>query len=591
MRIDSSALLTRQTRRLGQVPWAWRSMLGLSCLLLGGAVLTRPFDSLTLLVALIAACLLVEGMALLVREDHGGRTVLAGCLLVAVAVLVVAWPAISVGALALVVGASFLVNGAHDLASAVASRNDRTGALISAATWLIFGGLILVWPDVAILVTAVAFGVRLIVFGVGVIVRALRDRRADRGASATRPTARPNHARAVRLAGRSLLLALAVALLAASAYLHTGTTRPTAFYTPPADIPAQPGYLIRSQPYTHGMLEGTRGWLILYTTRGVHDDPRVGSAFVMAPAQHTTTPHPVVLWTHGTEGADVTCAPTLLPEPLPLAGPVAAMRQEIARGRVIVGPDYPGAGTVGRQSYLIGLDEGRSALDAVRAARQLDGLRLAAQTVVWGHSQGGQAAIWTGIIAPTYAPDVELVGIAAAAPASDLPALVNTALDTTFGQVMGTFVMRAYAEAYPDVRVNDYVDPRVQVIYQAMSRRCLPARATLVSVLTAMTLHGSLFSRDPTAGPLGERLADNIPSGPVRAPLFIAQGTADPLVVPTMQDRYVAQRCTAGYPLQYRTYPGRDHLSVVADNSPYIPDLVAWTQDRFDHRPQQNTCR
>src|SRR5688572_9406539 len=137
MRIDSSALLTRQTRRLGQVPWAWRSMLGLSCLLLGGAVLTRPFDSLTLLVALIAACLLVEGMALLVREDHGGRTGLAGCLLVAVAVLVVAWPAISVGALALVVGASFLVNGAHDLASAVASRNDRTGALISAATWLI----------------------------------------------------------------------------------------------------------------------------------------------------------------------------------------------------------------------------------------------------------------------------------------------------------------------------------------------------------------------------------------------------------------------------------------------------------------------
>ncbi|MGH9380499.1 MAG: hypothetical protein ACRD2Z_07795 [Thermoanaerobaculia bacterium] len=34
-------------------------------------------------------------------------------------------------------------------------------------------------------------------------------------------------------------------------------------------------------------------------------------------------------------------------------------------------------------------------LDAVRAAHQVESIPLSNQTVVWGHSQGGHAALWT----------------------------------------------------------------------------------------------------------------------------------------------------------------------------------------------------
>jgi hypothetical protein len=69
---------------------------------------------------------------------------------------------------------------------------------------------------------------------------------------------------------------------------------------------------------------------------------------------------------------------------------------------VLVATAYIGLGTTGPHPYLIGQGESRSVLDAVRAAHMLDQLSMADQTVVWGYAQGGNAALWTGMIAPTH---------------------------------------------------------------------------------------------------------------------------------------------------------------------------------------------
>jgi len=42
-------------------------------------------------------------------------------------------------------------------------------------------------------------------------------------------------------------------------------------------------------------------------------------------------------------------------------------------------------------------------------------LALDSRTVVWGHSQGGHSALWSGIIGPRYAPEIEIAGMAAIA--------------------------------------------------------------------------------------------------------------------------------------------------------------------------------
>jgi pimeloyl-ACP methyl ester carboxylesterase len=298
-------------------------------------------------------------------------------------------------------------------------------------------------------------------------------------------------------------------------------------------------------------------------------------------------PRPLIAWTHGTTGFAPGCAPSLLGEPF---ANVPALREAIDKGWVFVGTDYVGLGASGPHPYLVGEGEARSALDSIRAVRQMKELRLGDGAVVWGHSQGGHAALWTGILAPAYAPELNILGVAAVAPASDLRPLLEAVQATTVGRIMSSFVLRSYSEAYPDVKLDAYVSGATRWVARDMSGRCLAGREALFSVAEALATGGSIFATPPAAGPLGERLAQNTPARPVPQPLLIAPGLADDLVLPEIQARFVRGRCSAGQVLEYRTYAGRDHVSVVAPDSPLTNELVEWTQERIDRVPVRTTC-
>ena len=202
--------------------------------------------------------------------------------------------------------------------------------------------------------------------------------------------------------------------------------------------------------------------------------------------------------------------------------------------------------------------------------------------IVWGHSQGGHAALWTGVLAPTYAPDVKIGGVAALAPASNLPGLVDGLGNVTGGDL--------YARTYPDVTYREYVRPGAQPIVRQMARRCLAEKSTPLSVLPVVSLDKTIWTGDPNRGALAARLQENIPNGPIVAPLLIGQGGADSLVVPSSQEAYVAGLCAKGQQVDYRTYVGRDHVQLVEPDSPAIPDLMEWTRQRLAGASPENTC-
>lgn len=131
--------------------------------------------------------------------------------------------------------------------------------------------------------------------------------------------------------------------------------------------------------------------------------------------------------------------------------------------------------------------------------------------------------------------------------------------------------------------------PTVQV-EQGRASRSGPE--VFVSILSALGLarDPAIFTTDPTTGAFGARLRQNVPTGTIEAPLLIAQGQTDPLVLPGVQQRYAAQRCADGQQLEYRTYPDRDHVGLVTADSPLIPDLLGWTQARFAAAPATSNC-
>jgi pimeloyl-ACP methyl ester carboxylesterase len=260
------------------------------------------------------------------------------------------------------------------------------------------------------------------------------------------------------------------------------------------------------------------------------------------------------------------------------------------QGWAVVATDYIGLGTRGPHPYLIGQPSGRAVLDAVRAARGLDDVTLAGTTVVWGHSQGGGAALWAGVLAPTYAPELGIRGVAALAPASNLPQFVPNLGTVQGGSIFASYAIAAYAAAYRDVRPARYVRPTAQPILEEMAERCLSEPGVLVSLATSLSLERPVWSTDPTAGALGRRLSENVPTGAIDAPLLVAQGATDGIVLRAAQDAYVAARCAAGHPVDYRVYERLGHLGLVERDSPLLTDLLRWTNDRLDGVPVRDTC-
>jgi pimeloyl-ACP methyl ester carboxylesterase len=278
-------------------------------------------------------------------------------------------------------------------------------------------------------------------------------------------------------------------------------------------------------------------------------------------------------------------------------GAWALLPKLLAENWVFVGTDYIGLGTVGPPG-VIGDEAARAGFDAVRAAHRINEIELDDRVVVWGHSQGGHAALWSGIRAQEYAPDLKVLGIAAIAPASDLRALFAAAYTpkSTFAKlvlpIMSSVLMRSYSAAYEDVDESFYIQKYARILANDMAGRCLGEWRTAFSVLESALLlpaHG-IFAHDPGDGPLGRRLEQNTPMGPISMPVMIAQGDQDDLVLPDIQRRYVAARCAAGQRIDFRPYVGRDHVSITSSDSPLMPDLIDWTRDRLGGQQASANC-
>src|SRR5262245_43170685 len=181
---------------------------------------------------------------------------------------------------------------------------------------------------------------------------------------------------------------------------------PDAFYDPPPDLSRKPGALLRSEPLKDVILPaGVRGWRILYATTVDDSTPATAVATVFAPTDPPAGPRPVIAWEHGTTGLLQKCMPSLLS--FPTKG-IPERDRIVKAGWVVVATDYSFAEKGGPHPYLIGEGEARAALDSVRAAHQMSEVILDKSMVVWGHSQGGHAALWTGIVGPRYAPDLKI---------------------------------------------------------------------------------------------------------------------------------------------------------------------------------------
>ena len=349
----------------------------------------------------------------------------------------------------------------------------------------------------------------------------------------------------------------------------------------------QAGQLISADPVVDTPA-GMQAWRVRYWTTDGSNRPREVTGMVVAPREAIPAQSRNVLaWTHGTSGVATRCAMSTNPQFWTVTPALAAVRQ----GYVVVAPDYPGLGSQGVHPYLVGQDTGRSVLDAVRAARSIPGAASGSRFAVWGESQGGHASLWTGQIAQTYAPDLQLIGVAASAPTTGLVQNVRQVPNKTVGALMTAFIGYSWSNHY-GAPLSTLGGPQTQgIITRLAQNNCieLDKKPKLLMIAGIMTLQSRLKNKDLGAIQPWARLArQNSPTtAAFGVPMFIGQNPKDDLVAPSVTRAHARALCRSKARVRWIDIAGTGHATSAKDSA---TTTLKWIDDRFAGQRAPSDC-
>ena len=402
-----------------------------------------------------------------------------------------------------------------------------------------------------------------------------------------------------RLSSTALLLGVVVVMLSTLCYaVALGLPQADAasppspkggFYLPPnPPLKAAPGTLIWAERVAQPKLNppGTI-WRILYHSRNRTGADIAVSGFAIVPL----TPVPadghraIYAWAHGTVGQGDQCAPSRqIPDNLPAYGGF-----EVSQGIALVASDYEGLGTPGEPTYLEGISEGHAVLDSVRAAAQLPGVGPPGAIVIAGHSQGGGAALWAAQLAHTYAPELDVRGVVALAPAAHFETIVQAMAAPPFNRYLGYMILAmdglhaAYGNAVDPSRV---LTTAALAYLSKASTECIDA--TIAHWMNMPIT--SVMAHDPSTVPSIARIfaAESPDSTNPGMPIYLAQGRKDEQVPVQVTAELETDYCRLGASVSRHVYPNVNHDGVLDAAQ---ADVLAWLSDRYAGRPATSNCR
>lgn len=343
----------------------------------------------------------------------------------------------------------------------------------------------------------------------------------------------------------------------------------------------QPGQLLTAWQLTTvaALPSAAETQLITYVSDDSHGRPIVVSGTVAVPK--STPPKggwPVISWAHGTTGYADICAPSVDTSDGPehdYLGPVTAILDTwVTRGYAVLQTDYQGLGTPGGHPYVDGTSEANTVIDIVRAARTLDPA-IGTDWVAMGHSQGGQAALFTAQDAHKRAPELNLKAAVAIAPGGvGLSEAVDLAKsgrpEAEAAQAFLPVIVLGAQVVDPSIDPESIFTPQAMPLIAAARAGCLVQIREVPPVPAAQ-----VFKADADVSALTKYLRRQDPTNVTpQVPTMIVQGTSDTLVTTPGTDALVKAMCGRDVAVDYRVYPGQDHRGTVPASLQDAQDFV-----------------
>ena len=369
-------------------------------------------------------------------------------------------------------------------------------------------------------------------------------------------------------------LAWAIALLASASAVHA----------------QQPGTLVEHRPMANAPA-GMQAWQIRYISTNDKGRPEEMTGVVVAPTGPVSKlGRPVIAWNHGAWGVDDKCTPSKAKN---FFGATPGLSDAIARGYTVVAADYAGLGTTPPHPFLIGSSTAHSVLDAVRASRSIAEAGAGSRFAVWGESQGGHATLWTGQLARSYAPELTLTGVAAAAPPTDLIENLTGGTDPAVRAFMTAFAAHSWSQHF-GISLRTLGDRTTgDLINRLAKNNCvtLDAKPRFGMVVGILRLKAKLKNVDlGRISPWKDIARDNSPiPRDYGIPFLIAQNDADTLVAADVTRDFVRKLCRSGAKLRYVNIVSKGgHPTSAADSA---SETLDWIDARFAGQPAPSDCR
>ncbi len=345
-------------------------------------------------------------------------------------------------------------------------------------------------------------------------------------------------------------------------------------------LPAVPGALVAASELDASLwLPGTgEAYRYAYTTPDQQGRMALSTAAVLTPRG---TPPPggwsVIAFAHGTVGLGDDCTPSALTWHDDIA---AYLDGWLRSGYALVITDYQGLGTPGLHSYLNGRVEAASVVHAVASAHELD-IDLAPQWLVMGHSQGGQAALFTGNQVSALDPGskMDFRGTVAIAPGVKVEVLA-LAMDPFVAVplpqgLMSYAVMLATAvrDTSPEVPLNDHLTELGRALIDSAETVC---GSQLWYDVEGMR-PGDLFTTPWRDIPGFMEAVRSMAEVPVRGyghPVLLVQGGLDIDVPAPVVLVFAAELDAAGEPVDLEVYAEADHRDILEHSLPEVRGFV-----------------
>jgi Secretory lipase len=399
------------------------------------------------------------------------------------------------------------------------------------------------------------------------------------------------------------------ALACGLAMVATGTTAAQAagpippsqdpFYTYSGSTPLgdiAPGTVLKTRPVSlviAGLTVPVQTEQVLYRTTGELGQPTVTVTTIIRPLLSLLGTK-IVSYQVAYDALGSQCDPSYTlrggnPGDTTAQAEAAVIALYVTAGYTVTVPDYEGTSL----QWGAGQESGYNTLDGIRATENYLAVHSSTPAGMVGYSGGAIATEWASELAPSYAPELHIIGAASGGiPVDFAHNLTYINGDTDWSGVIPA-ILDSLGQAF-GIDIGRYLSAYGKQITTAVAGQCIGSFASDYPGLTIQQLLKPQY-QDPFQIPAIVRIFNKLimgtSPGQPQSPVFLAvgndDGTGDGVMVAGDVQELAHEYCRRGVPVTFSEYPGLGHSEAAV---PFEASALTFLEGLFLGLPAPDGC-